>query len=63
MTLTKISSKGPHKIELTKEDIESAVRAFICSCHPEMAVGFVINPAKTEISKDIFVPSVYYATA
>ncbi len=31
-------------VQLTKEDVESAIRAFICECHPELKVGFIVNP-------------------
>jgi hypothetical protein len=29
---------------LAPEDVESAIRQFICTCHPEYAKGWVIDP-------------------
>lgn len=31
---------------LDKSDVESAIRQFICSCHPERTEGCVVNPAE-----------------
>lgn len=31
------------KITLTKSDVESAIRDFVCHCHPEYAVGYTIE--------------------
>ncbi len=33
---------------LNDSDIESAIRQFICSCHPDMATGYVVNPTGDE---------------
>lgn len=35
------------QIQLTAEDVESAIRAFICACHPELKAGFIVNPTHT----------------
>ena len=32
------------EVILTPEDVESAVRQFICTCHPEYAVNWILNP-------------------
>lgn len=31
-------------VVLTPEDVESAVRQFICICHPEYATNWILNP-------------------
>lgn len=31
-------------IVLTPEDVESAVRQFICTCNPEYSKNWIINP-------------------
>lgn len=37
------SAESP-EISITESDIESAVRQFICTCHPKFKQGYVINP-------------------
>lgn len=39
-------------VQLESFDIESAIRQFICSCYPELANGYLINPTvpKTTIN-------------
>jgi hypothetical protein len=32
------------KAVLTPEDVESAVRQFICTCRPEFATNWLLNP-------------------
>jgi len=32
-------------------DVESAIRHFICACHPDLATGHVINPENEEQAK------------
>lgn len=32
------------EVILTPEDVESAVRQFICTCKPEYAKGWILNP-------------------
>jgi hypothetical protein len=32
------------KMVLYPEDVESAVRQFICTCHPEFSQGWILNP-------------------
>jgi hypothetical protein len=46
MDIEKTNDKNV-EIKVSSSDVESAVRQFICSCHPELATGWVINP-KTE---------------
>jgi hypothetical protein len=36
---------GNVKLELEASDVESAIRHFICACHPELASGYVIEVA------------------
>jgi hypothetical protein len=31
-------------ISLDENDIESAIRQFICNCNPDLSVGYCINP-------------------
>lgn len=31
------------KIKINKDDIESAIRQFVCACYPELAEGYVID--------------------
>ncbi len=38
--------KNACHIQLTSEDVESAIRQFIVVCHPEFATGFVVNPVQ-----------------
>ena len=33
-----------HIIRLQPEDVEIAVRKFICACHPEYAKDWILNP-------------------
>lgn len=33
-----------HIIRLMPEDVESAIRQFICTCHPEYAKDWILNP-------------------
>ena len=41
-----IYKQGEMAIEvvLYPEDVESAVRQFICTCHPEYAKNWILNP-------------------
>lgn len=41
-----ILKNGPMAVDvvLTPEDVESAVRQFICTCYPEYTIGWLINP-------------------
>jgi len=32
------------EVVLTPSDVESAVRQFICTCHPEFATNWILNP-------------------
>ncbi len=32
------------QIQLTPDDVESAIRMFICECRQEFQIGFTINP-------------------
>ena len=43
MEFLKESDKSVN-IVLTPEDVESAIRQFICTCHPEYANYWVLNP-------------------
>jgi hypothetical protein len=38
--------KTENKVEIsvTASDVESAIRQFICTCHPELAIGWTIDP-------------------
>jgi len=38
---------------LTPEDVESAVRQFICDCHPEYKTNWILNP-KYNIGSVVF---------
>jgi len=58
MTKT-IQADGRIAFEVTEADIESAVRMFICACHPETVAGFVINPQPN--LRRIEVPTDYIA--
>lgn len=40
-----LDDNGNAKVEVSESDVESAVCQFICTCHPEFATGFTINPA------------------
>ena len=31
-------------ISLIESDVESAIREYICACHPEFRTGYIINP-------------------
>lgn len=31
-------------IKLTQQDVESAIRQFICTCHEEYSTGWLIDP-------------------
>lgn len=31
-------------IQMDAGDVESAIRHFICACHPKFSAGFVVNP-------------------
>jgi len=37
-------NKNHSIILLTESDIESAIRQFICTCHPQFAKDYVVNP-------------------
>jgi hypothetical protein len=43
MILTQLDN-GDVEVGMFPEDVESAIRHFICTCHPELATGFLINP-------------------
>ena len=42
-TTNPVSDKHTETILLSKEDVESAVMQFICSCYPEYAKGHIIQ--------------------
>ena len=44
-----MTTKDGALIQLNAADIESAVRHFICECHPEFARGHVVNPAPGQV--------------
>lgn len=39
---------------LNASDAESAIRQFICICHPEYSAGYVINPSHDDGETFIF---------
>lgn len=43
--MTKVVTKTGAIISLSSDDVESAIRHFICECHPEFATGHVIDPS------------------
>lgn len=43
MEITKENHQA-HIITLMPEDVESAVRQFICTCYPEYAKDWILNP-------------------
>lgn len=45
--------------KLDASDIESAIRQFICTCHPEYNEGYTIDPIME--NKDILVKCEYQA--
>lgn len=57
----KIKEVNPNHqiIQLTASDVESAIRQFICNCHPQFAKGFVVNPL---FDKDIKSTEMYINT-
>lgn len=58
-------NKNHHIIQLSDSDIESAIRQFICTCHPQFAKDFVVNPLfdrdKIVKATEIYVNSTYEA--
>ena len=46
-------NKDSVDIVLTPEDVESAVRQFICTCHPEYSKNWILNP-KYNIGSVVF---------
>jgi hypothetical protein len=34
---------GTRTAELSESDVASAIRGFICACHPEFRTGYIIN--------------------
>lgn len=40
-------------VQLESSDIESAIRQFICSCYPELALGYVCNPEMPEMTLNV----------
>jgi hypothetical protein len=42
--MEKSSEESKKTFKLDTRDVESAIRQFICTCHPEVAKGYVINP-------------------
>jgi hypothetical protein len=42
------------EIVLTPQDVESAIRQFICTCIPEYNKGWIINP-KHQLGSAVFV--------
>jgi hypothetical protein len=42
MILTKLDN-GNTEVGLTPQDVESAIRHYICTCHPQFNRGHVIN--------------------
>lgn len=35
---------GTITFELSPSDIESAIRSFICTCHPDLSSGWIVDP-------------------
>lgn len=56
-------NKNHQIIQLSDADIESAIRQFICTCHPQFAKDFVVNPLHDRDIKavEIYVNSTYEA--
>jgi len=56
------NTDNPNEIrfQLNKEDVESAIRQFICSCNNDVAIAHVIDVNISGISPNIFVA---YGTA
>ena len=44
MTKTANPEDNAIEFDLSPSDVESAIRAFICACHPEVASGYAVNP-------------------
>jgi len=50
MIITKLDD-GRVEIGLQPAEVESAIRQFICTCHPKIAYGFVIDPSPDQVSR------------
>lgn len=50
MILTPLDN-GNTEVGLTPADVESAIRHFICTCHPELAREHVINPQADQVDR------------
>lgn len=60
MTKKTFPETGNVLFTLNAQDIESAIRDFICACHPEVQRGYVVD-CHADSTETVTIPTVYYA--